>query len=176
MNRSITLPTPSNYLNGFVIGFPLLMTIFFVSMYAFQIGDKPLTTPALMLALLIVYGVHAAIFIPVFRRSRIEITHSNLIISVAWYTDTIPWSQIDWSQSGPLDFAKTPSKKPRWRRNGIGAPGYSAGWFSLNDGRRAFLAVTNKQSPLLLLVTPDHDIIVSLDHRDQVWQQLQQHR
>lgn len=176
MPELIKLPPKSKYVMWFAIAFPLIMTFTMITLFILRVGDKPRSLIGLVTVLSITYAVHLLIFIPVFRRCRLETSHQGLSIYVGWYCDTIKWSQIDWSASGPLDVQQQTPKKARWRTNGIGIPGYKAGWFNLKDGRSAFLAITDTHLPQLLLVTTDHDIILSFENPNQRWQQLQKYR
>ena len=169
----MNLPPPSIGVRWFVILFPLIVVAFLTVMFIGQFGDKPMSLIGLLLISAFIVALDAVIFIPVYRRRAIELDEHGCTIKAAWYSHHLSWQTIDWSNSGIMTEAQQRDKAPKWRTNGIGVPGYGAGWFSLIDKRSAFLALTDKAAPRLLLATPQLDIIVSTLNPHHDWQQIQ---
>ncbi len=176
MPVTITLASPSHYVAVFIALMLSALTVFLATMTYFAIGSKPLTWSGLLVVLAMIYAIFAIIFIPVFRRYHIAFDQDGFTVTAGWYQHSVKWSQIDWAASGRLSAAQSESKKPRWRTNGIGAPGYNAGWFTLRDGRRAFLAITDNDQTPLLIATSAHDILLTAQETTSLWQKMQSFR
>jgi hypothetical protein len=75
----------------------------------------------------------------------------------AFYKYSTPMSAIDWTQARAGKLADMGDFKPRMRTNGIGSPGYNAGWFSLANSKCGFLMVTD---PNRVVALPSADGVV----------------
>ena len=51
--------------------------------------------------------------------------------------------------------------KPIRRTNGIGLPGYSAGWFKLANGEKALLFVTDRGKVVYMPTTDGYSVLLS---------------
>lgn len=60
---------------------------------------------------------------------------------------------IDADGAGPL--------RPGVRTNGIGLPGYSVGWFRLNNGEKALMFVTSKQDVVYIPTKNGYAVMLS---------------
>lgn len=83
---------------------------------------------------------------------RLEVSPGSLRIRGDIYGRTIPLSELDLSQASVVNLNQQPDLRPRFRTNGTGLPGYSAGWFRLSGGAKALCFVTERQS---VTVIPD---------------------
>ncbi len=105
---------------------------------------------ALLLSLLLffAYVVYAS------RATRYEISRAGLAVRRTPYGRTVPWSSLDVTQARVIDLRSAPDVRPTLRTNGIGLPGYQAGWFRLGDRGKGLLFVTD---PSRVVVLPTRD-------------------
>lgn len=82
-------------------------------------------------------------------RNEIVLDTQSLTVRAAFYERSVSRDDIDWNESRFIDTAGDSKLRPRVRVNGIGLPGYRAGWFRLANGARAFVLQT--QGPLAYL-------------------------
>ena len=95
---------------------------------------------------------------------QFEVSPGTLRIRGDLYGRTIPLSELQLAEARIIDLRQEPDLRPRFRKNGTGLPGYSAGWFRLAGGAKALLFLTersqvavipDKQGWLLLLSVAD---------------------
>jgi hypothetical protein len=86
---------------------------------------------------------------------RIEVGTDGLRITNSAFGRTIPLAQLDLDRARRVDLAASPELRPKWRTLGIGLPGYQAGWFSLENGDKALLFVTD-QTDAVFIPTRDN--------------------
>jgi hypothetical protein len=61
-----------------------------------------------------------------------------------------------------LDLSQDAPHQLKWRTNGAGLPGYSAGWFTLRDGEKSLAFVTDRHRVLYLPTREGYALMVSL--------------
>jgi hypothetical protein len=94
--------------------------------------------------------------------TTVEVTSSTLRIKGALYSRSIPLADIVVTDAEVVDLGVTKQFAPKLRTNGIGVPGYQAGWFKLENGRKALLHVTKKSNVLVLPTVHDYDVLLSI--------------
>ena len=104
--------------------------------------------------------------------TTVSLTPDDVEIRGALYSRTIPLNQIDVEEARVIDLALDKDFAPKLRTNGIGIPGYQAGWFKLKNGRKALLHVTNKSNILLLPTSGDYDVLLSVGNANTFLEQL----
>lgn len=67
--------------------------------------------------------------------TRFELSEDGLRIGRTMYGRTLPWSVLDVERAEAINLHEHPDLQPTLRTNGIGLPGYQAGWFELRQGR-----------------------------------------
>jgi hypothetical protein len=95
-----------------------------------------------------------------------EVTPAGLTIRGSIYGRTVPTAQIRLDGTRRLTTNDTPGIYPKWRTNGTGARDYSAGWFKLNDGRKALLFVTDWSRTIVVPTTAGYDMVLSPEEPD----------
>lgn len=105
-----------------------------------------LVNRAMMLS---VTGVVTALSVVIFSafawlllRNEISLDGRALTVKAAFYERSVNRNDVVWSDSRYIDISREPEFVPRVRLNGIGLPGYQAGWFRLANGNRVFLLKT----------------------------------
>jgi len=99
-----------------------------------------------------------AAFVWFLSRNEIMLDAQALTVRAAFYERTVSRADIDWTESRFIDAARDSGLTPRVRVNGIGLPGYRAGWFRLANGARAFVLQT--QGPLAYLPVAGGEALV----------------
>jgi len=77
------------------------------------------------------------------RNTKFELTDGGLQIRGEIYRRFIPKSSLVREDAKMLDLNAEREYQPRLRTNGIGLPGYNAGWFKLRNGKKALLFITD---------------------------------
>jgi|WetSurMetagenome_2_1015567.scaffolds.fasta_scaffold70888_4 hypothetical protein len=94
-------------------------------------------------------------------RGSVEVSPGEIRIRAPFYGRTVPVASIDCASARVVDLTTEGDLRPRWRTNGIGLPGYGAGWFKLRNGERALLLVTDKSRVLYLPTREGYSILLS---------------
>ncbi|MSR42705.1 MAG: hypothetical protein EXS19_01560 [Pedosphaera sp.] len=87
--------------------------------------------------LLIGYGAHAA------RHATIEISPDSFRVRGDIYSRRIPLRELLLEEARVVDFAVEPDLRPKWKLCGTALPGHQAGFFSLHNGQRAYVFLTD---------------------------------
>lgn len=110
---------------------------------------------AILVPLVLVLLLGAGILFYMFyapRHVRFEVSRGKLQIRGDIYGRTIPLTELDLNRARTANLILEPELRPKYRTNGTGLPGYSAGWFRLANGSKALLFVTNREH---VIVVPD---------------------
>jgi len=101
------------------------------------------------------------------------VSDDGLRISPGLYSRFIPKAQIDTTGVRVINLNTETGFKPKWRTNGAGLPGYSAGWFKLQNGEKALLFMTDKSSAVYIPTTENYSIMLSVKDADEFVDLLQ---
>ncbi|MCT8988052.1 PH domain-containing protein [Shewanella phaeophyticola] len=96
----------------------------------------------------------------------------QLQVNIPLYSNTIEINQVDFAQARVVNRLKEPEYAAKWRTNGLGMPGYSLGWFSLNNGVKALLSVTKPAQVIMLPISQNKVIMVSVIDADKALAKL----
>ena len=77
------------------------------------------------------------------RHARFEVSPAGLRLRGDMYGRLVPAAALDLAHARAVDLGAERALQPVARTNGVGLPGYRAGWFRLRDGERALLYVTD---------------------------------
>jgi len=100
------------------------------------------------------------------RQVRFEVSPAGLKIVGGLYGRTIPLKSLNLAEAARVDLQRSSEYAPKWRTNGIGLPGYQAGWFSLANGEKALLFVTDSHRVVRLPTTEGFTLFVSVADAD----------
>ena len=106
------------------------------------------------------------------RRPNFEPTHEGLRIRGSLYGRMIPAAQLALEKARVVDLNNVPELQPKWRTNGVGLPGYSAGWFRLRNGEKALLFLTNRRRALYIPTTAGYSLLISPDDPDALMNEM----
>lgn len=113
---------------------------------------------ALTIALLIPAFLWAAM-----RRRAVEFDGSRLEVRATLYTRRIPRQEFDLDQARIIDLRERREYRPRLKTNGFSLPGYLAGNFRGQGGRRLFALLTSNERVLLLPLRDGTLFLLSLE-------------
>jgi len=91
-----------------------------------------------------------------------ELTSGGLRIRAPLYGRLIPLAALNVEKAELVDLSKDESRRPSWRRNGIGLPGYGAGWFSLKNREKALLFLTTRSDVVYVPTSEGYSLLLSV--------------
>jgi hypothetical protein len=128
----------------------------------------PIWVFLVLLILFIVLTGLFAYFIYSSRNSVIELDERGIAIRNSLYGRVIPWSSIRKEGVKVVDLQSSADLKLTGRRNGVGLPGYYAGWFRLRGGSKALAFVTNRRSVVYIPTSEDYVLLFSAKDADRL--------
>lgn len=126
---------------------------------------------ALLLLALLALLIFAAYSI---RNTRFEVDEQGLRIAGGTYGRVIPREQIVSDGAMVINLNTQADLRPRIRTNGIGLPGYSAGWFRLKNREKALLHVTDPTRVVYLPTSQNYSILLSVSNPEEFLQAIRQ--
>lgn len=124
---------------------------------------------AICLSLLLLFGYFAYSA----RNTVVAVSDSGLQIQGNLYGREIPYQSLLIDQAEVVNLNQTEPYQLRLRTNGVGLPGYQAGWFSLKNREKALVFLTDKQRTLYLPTNEGYVILLSVKQPDTLLQSLQ---
>ena len=113
---------------------------------------------ALILGLLLLFGYFAYSA----RATQFQISSEGLAIRRTLYGRVLPWSSLDVSAARVVDLSRDREWQPTRRTNGVGLPGYQAGWFRLRERGRGLLFVTDRSSVVVVPTREGYSLLLSV--------------
>ena len=159
MNSIVLSPLGSGAIYSFVC---LLIGLIFLIVFIFR---KPMPSNAKYISLGIILPLMGLFLFTLYQSftSSLSWDDKQFSINVPLYSQTLPTSAILFSEARAIDLATEPELAPKWRTNGLGLPGYSLGWFKLNNGSKAILSLTDSEQVMLLPTTKGFVMVMSVD-------------
>jgi hypothetical protein len=96
------------------------------------------------------------------RSTRYEISGNGLAIRGTMYGRTIAWEDLNVGEARVVDLATERELQPTLRTNGIGLPGYRAGWFRLRQPGKGLLFVTDRSKVVAIPTRLGYTLILSV--------------
>ena len=96
------------------------------------------------------------------RGTRFVLGPDGLSIRGTFYGRTVPWSSLEVEQARMVDLAEERELRPTLRTNGIGLPGYRAGWFRLSRGVKGLLFVTDPSRVVAIPTRDGYTLLLSV--------------
>ncbi|MEP7083146.1 MAG: PH domain-containing protein [Betaproteobacteria bacterium] len=138
---------PSRYTFGFVYVVGIVFSGIFVWLYAGSLAGVAADRarfqwPGLALMLgMVLLALGGILF--ALRRQALIVTDTALTVRTGFYGRVIPRSSLNLAAAIEGSLLERAEFTPRWRTNGIGLPGFRAGWFRLRDGTKALVFLTD---------------------------------
>src|SRR4030042_2495726 len=107
------------------------------------------------------------------KHATFTITDQGLRIGPGLYGRTIPREDIDTEGVRVIDLNLEKEYQPKWRTNGAGLPGYSAGWFKLQNKEKALVFVTDRSSVVYIPTTGTYSGMLSVREADEMVKLIQ---
>jgi hypothetical protein len=101
----------------------------------------------------------------------LEISNQGLRIK-GLYGRFIPRENILKDEVKIINLNTQPEYKPRLRTNGIGLPGYEAGWFKLRNNEKALLFVTDYSRVVYIPTDQGYSVLLSVSNTEDFRQSL----
>jgi len=110
------------------------------------------------------------------RNTTFQVEPDGLRISGTLYGRRIPLESLRMSEAKVLDLERDADFRMRWRTNGIGLPGYKAGWFRLRNGEKALAFVTNPRRIVYVPTSEGYSVLLSVAEPERMLELLQKAR
>ena len=136
------------------------------SIIAPKTGGFVLPAVILLLLVFLLIGIMFSM-----RNTTITVTDKNLIIKSLFYGRTVPLEKINVNGLRLLNLNHDSEYNVKFRSNGIGLPGFYAGWMRLNNGNRSLVFLTDRTS-VVLIPTAGYDILFSTNDFNGIKTQL----
>lgn len=91
-----------------------------------------------------------------------EVSSSGLSIKGGMYGRNIPRDDLLLSEARIVDLSRERELQPWLRTNGVGLPGYGAGWFKLRGGKKALLFLTERRRVVYLPTRAGYSALLSV--------------
>ena len=108
------------------------------------------------------------------RNVKFEVSDQGLRIRGAIYGRFIPKEDIAEENAEIINLDASPEYKPRIRTNGVGLPGYSEGWFKLNNNEKALLFVTDRSNVVYIPTRQDYSVLLSVSNSEEFYESIKQ--
>jgi hypothetical protein len=95
--------------------------------------------------------------------TTVAVGNGGLRIDAAFYGRTIPLSELQLAEARVIDLTQIRELNPKWRTNGLGLPGYQAGWFKLRNKQKALMFVTDRHRVVYLPTTNKYVLMLSME-------------
>ena len=96
------------------------------------------------------------------RNVRFELSGGGLNIAGVMYGRQIPASALRADGVRVLDLHRDRDYQMRWRTNGAGLPGFSAGWFKLRNGEKSLCFVTDRSRVVYVPTSEGYSVLLSV--------------
>ena len=118
------------------------------------------------LAALFAYVIYSAAHV------RVEVSSEGVRIHGGLYGRLIPLRDLIVEQARITDLEIDFEHKLSWRTNGIGMPGYQAGWHRMKNGGKALAFVTDRRQVVFLPTRQKYAALLSVASPDQFLEAL----
>ena len=104
--------------------------------------------------------------------TRFEVSPAGLR-AVGAYGRMLPASELVAEGARRVDFSREPDLRPTSRTNGVGLPGYLAGWVRLGSGKRGLVYLTDHRRVVLVPTRSDYVLLASVTEPEAFLQAFQ---
>ncbi len=101
------------------------------------------------------------------KNAQFTVNDQGLRISPGLYGRFIPKEKINTTGVKVINMDVDSEYKPKWRSNGAGLPGYSAGWFKLENKEKALLFLTDRTSVVYIPTTDNYSVLLSVQEAEE---------
>jgi hypothetical protein len=146
------------------------LVIFFLVVFSVAFWNEGFEAVSLAVALIVFIGVGGVIgfFVYQARNAAFSLTGAGLKIGPGLYGRLIPWDRIDIAGVRVINLRMEKQYQAKWRMNGAGLPGYSAGWFKLYNNEKALLFVTDSSNVVYIPTLDNYSVLLSPQNADEM--------
>jgi len=94
--------------------------------------------------------------------ARFTVSDEGLRLGPGIYSRFIPKEDVRAEEVRAVNLNIESAYKPKWRTNGAGLPGFSVGWFKLQNNEKALLFVTDRSSVVYIPTTENYSVLLSV--------------
>jgi hypothetical protein len=154
----------------------LVVFILIISAIPLASGDYKFQSGAGIVTVVILIGVIGllGIFAYQSRNSVFTVTGRGLGIGPGIYSRMIPREKIIASGVKVINLNVEKEYQPKWRLNGAGLPGFSAGWFKLQNNEKALAFITDRTNVVYIPTTDNYSVLLSAQDADVMAQAIKQ--
>lgn len=112
---------------------------------------------------LLVMGLMIALLYAILsiNQTSFEVTATDIKLNGFFYGRSIPRQELKTAQARIVNVKEDPQLSPKWRTNGLGLVGYSAGWFRLKSGEKALLFLSDPSRAVYIPTTNGYSLLLS---------------
>jgi hypothetical protein len=119
------------------------------------------------LIFLMVFVVHSS------QRASFELAPEGLRLrGELLYRRFVPREALLADEARLVDLRSESGLAPRVRTFGTGMPGYAAGWFRLNNGKKALVYITEPSSVVVIPTNEDYSVMLSVTEPERLLARL----
>lgn len=108
------------------------------------------------------------------RHVRVELTDQQIRIRGDIYGRSLALQDLVREQAEVVDLATRTELQMKWRKNGVGLPGYQSGWFKLRNGDKALVFVTDRRQVVVIPTRNGYTLLLSVADPQEFVARLQQ--
>jgi hypothetical protein len=127
----------------------------------------------ILIFVIVILGGTATLLFVGARQAKFEMSPEGLRIRGNLYGRFIAAAQLRIDEARVVDLASNAELQPKWRTNGVGLPGYSAGWFRLRNGEKALVFLTRRGRAVYIPTNAGYSVLISPDDPDAFLSALQ---
>jgi len=106
------------------------------------------------------------------RNTAVHVEPEGLRISGTLYGRRIPLASLRLGEARQLNLGRDTDHQLKWRTNGIGLPGYKAGWFRLKNGEKALAFITDPHRVVYIPTDDGYSLLLSAQEPARILQSL----
>lgn len=136
----------------------------------------PLLVPLLIgLAVVVVVSCLSVRSLYSARHATAEVNDSALVLT-GEYARNIALQDLNLAKAQVVNLAERSDLSPDARTNGVGLPGYQAGWFKLHNGQKALLHLTARDRVVYLPTKEGYAVLLSVTDPGGLLDSLRKHK
>ena len=107
------------------------------------------------------------------RNSRVEISSDRIKLVGDFWGREIPLGLLNVSAARVMDLDGSSEYLPKRRTLGTGLPGYSSGWFRLQNGEKALVYLTKRHDVVYVPTSDGYSLLLSVEEPEAFVERLQ---
>lgn len=100
------------------------------------------------------------------KNSSVHLADDELVIKGGLYGRTLPLSELNTEDARVVNLYRERDYKLKRRSNGIGLPGYNAGWFQLQNSQKVLAFVTDEKEVVYIPTENGYDLMFSVNEAE----------